>query len=99
VRLTTSGTEVHGDRPWDVVHIDHTLADLELVDEQTGINLGRPWLSIAFDAYSRRVLSFYLTFDNHDTNWQILPVAKSARAGKSRRKWQIRGIDHPGGES
>jgi hypothetical protein len=35
--LAASGTQAHGDRPWDVVHIDHTLCDLELVDEDSGI--------------------------------------------------------------
>lgn len=57
------GTERHGDRPFEVVHVDHTLVDVELVDQETGAGLGRPWLSLATDAYTRRVLATYLTFD------------------------------------
>lgn len=53
----------HGDFPWQVVHIDHTQIDVELVDETTGLALGRPWLTLMFDAFSRRVLCFVIGFD------------------------------------
>jgi len=53
----------HGDFPWQVVHIDHTEVDVELVDEASGLELGRPWLTLMFDAYSRRVLCFVVSFD------------------------------------
>ncbi|HEU5376488.1 MAG TPA: DDE-type integrase/transposase/recombinase [Ktedonobacteraceae bacterium] len=55
---------LYGDHPWEVVHIDHTQLDVELVDSKTGKNLGRPWSSFMTDAYSRRLLAVYLTFDN-----------------------------------
>ncbi|OHX42884.1 Mu transposase C-terminal domain-containing protein [Cytobacillus oceanisediminis] len=53
----------HGDYPFNICHIDHTLLDIELVCSETNKNLGRPWLTILMDAYSRRILAFYLTFD------------------------------------
>lgn len=56
-------TPRHGDRPFDVVHIDHTELDIELVDQRYGNNLGRPWLSVMIDANTRYVLAIYLTFD------------------------------------
>jgi len=31
----------HGDRPFEIAHIDHTLLDVELVDSQTGHHFGR----------------------------------------------------------
>src|SRR5690606_21935997 len=37
--------------------------DIELISQRTGKPLGRPWLSLAVDAFSRRVVGFYLTFD------------------------------------
>ncbi len=55
-------TPRHGDRPFEIVHIDHTELDVETV-ASTGQNLGRPWITIATDAFSRRTLAFYLTFD------------------------------------
>ena len=55
--------DVHGDYPLQVVHIDHTQLDVEIVST-TGFNLGRPWLTVAFDAASRSVLGIYLSFDS-----------------------------------
>jgi putative transposase len=56
-------TPRHGDRPWEVVHMDHTLLDIELVSAQTGRTLGRPWVTFVTDAFSRRLFVVYLTFD------------------------------------
>ena len=56
-------TPAHGSRPFQYVHIDHTQLDIELVSGRTGKPLGRPWLSFAVDAYSRRIVALYLTFD------------------------------------
>lgn len=56
-------TPPHGDRPWEIAHIDHTQVDVELVCSRTGRNLGRPWATLLMDAYSRRILAVYLTFD------------------------------------
>jgi putative transposase len=56
-------TPRHGDRPFEICHIDHTQLDIELVSSFSKINLGRPWLTLLIDAYSRRILAIYLTFD------------------------------------
>ncbi|WP_241747216.1 TnsA endonuclease N-terminal domain-containing protein [Lysinibacillus sphaericus] len=56
-------TPRHGDFPYQICHLDHTELDIELICSDTHENLGRPWLSLLIDAYSRRVLAFYLTFD------------------------------------
>jgi transposase InsO family protein len=56
-------TTRHGDRPFEIGHIDHTELDIELVCSVTGRNLGRPWMTILVDAFSRRGLALYLTFD------------------------------------
>ncbi len=56
-------TPRHGDFPFQICHLDHTELDIELICSDTHVNLGRPWLSLLIDAYSRRVLAYYLTFD------------------------------------
>ena len=56
-------TPRHGDRPLAIVHIDHTQLDIELRSSATGRLLGRPWGTLLMDAYSRRILAVYLTFD------------------------------------
>lgn len=56
-------TPRHGDRPFEIAHIDHTELDVETVCSRTGRVLGRPWLTLLSDAFSRRILALYLTFD------------------------------------
>lgn len=55
-------TPQHGTRPFQYVHIDHTQLDIELISSATGKQLGRPWLSLAIDTYTRRVVGVYLTY-------------------------------------
>lgn len=59
----TLTTPRHGDRPFEIGHIDHTELDIELVCSRTGQPLGRPWATLLTDAFSRRVLAVSLTFD------------------------------------
>ncbi len=54
---------VHGDRPWQVAHLDHTELDIELVDSETRKAIGRPWLTILIDAYCRKIFAFHITFE------------------------------------
>jgi putative transposase len=50
-------------KPLDVVQIDHTQVDIILVDEEHRLPLRRPWITVAFDVFSRMVLGFYVSFD------------------------------------
>ncbi len=59
----TPTTPRHGDRPFEIGHLDHTQLDVELVCSRTGRNLGRPWATFLTDAFSRRLLAVALGFD------------------------------------
>jgi putative transposase len=59
----TPTTPRHGDRPFAIVHLDHTPLDVELRASTTGRLLGRPSATFLTDAYSRRLLAVYLSFD------------------------------------
>ncbi|WP_233124536.1 integrase catalytic domain-containing protein [Agrobacterium vaccinii] len=50
-------------RPLQIVQIDHTKADVFIVDEETHLPIGRPWLTLAMDVCTRMVTGFYLTMD------------------------------------
>lgn len=56
-------TPRHGDRPFAVAHLDHTELDVLLVSSVTGKPLARPYLTMLTDAYSRRILALYTTYD------------------------------------
>lgn len=51
------------ERPLQRVQIDHTLADIFVVDEETRLPIGRPYLTLAIDVFSRMVIGFHLTMD------------------------------------
>ncbi|MBO0952629.1 helix-turn-helix domain-containing protein [Fibrella forsythiae] len=51
------------DFPLAVVQIDHTKLDLILVDNLHRQPLGRPWITLAIDVFSRMVVGFYVSFD------------------------------------
>ena len=58
-----TGLSRHGDRPFEVAHIDHTQLDVELVSSEGMRNLGRPWVTLCTDAFSRRILAVYVAID------------------------------------
>lgn len=55
-------TPIHCERPFELIHIDHTLLDIRPISSISGEPMSRPWLTIAMDAYSRRVVGFWLTY-------------------------------------
>lgn len=50
--------------PLAVVQIDHTPMDVILVDSIHRLPIGRPWLTLVMDVFSRVVLGFGLSFDS-----------------------------------
>jgi putative transposase len=50
-------------RPLELVQIDHTLADIMVVDEIERRSIGRPWLTLVIDVATRVVLGFHLSLD------------------------------------
>lgn len=49
-------------RPLERVEIDHTLLDLVVVHDKTGMPLGRPTVTVVVDAFSGYVLGFFISF-------------------------------------
>lgn len=59
----SSQSDRRGSRIWERAFIDGTTCDIELVDRETQIVLGRPYLTAMRDGYSGRHLSYWLSFD------------------------------------
>jgi putative transposase len=49
--------------PLDIVQIDHTPVDLIIVDSHERKPIGRPYLTVGIDVFSRCVSGFYLSLD------------------------------------
>jgi putative transposase len=51
------------DYPYAFIQIDHTQLDIIVVDEVYRMPVGRPWITMAIDVYSRMVAGFYISLD------------------------------------
>ncbi|WP_286378744.1 Mu transposase C-terminal domain-containing protein [Acinetobacter towneri] len=60
----TIGHFPNANYPLAVVQIDHTPIDIIVVDETHRLPIGRPFLTLAIDVYSRMIVGFYLSLDH-----------------------------------
>lgn len=51
------------DAPLRRAEMDHTLLDLMVIDDESGLPLGRPYVTVCIDDYSRCVLGIYIGFE------------------------------------
>ena len=72
-------TPRHGDRPFEICHIDHTQLDIELIDPITGQNFGRPWMTLLTDACSRRILVAYLVYEHPSYRASMMVLRECVR--------------------
>lgn len=59
-------------RPGEVYEIDHHKLKIVLFDSQTGLILGRPWLTLALDRFTRAVVGYYLSL--RSPNWHSIAM-------------------------
>lgn len=50
-------------KPLESAEIDHTKLDLFVIDDDSHIPLGRPWLTICIDSHTRCILGIYIGFE------------------------------------
>jgi putative transposase len=62
-RESAAGVAPQPQRPLDLVQIDHTPIDLIVVDELARQPIGRPYLTIAIDVFSRCVVGMIVTLE------------------------------------
>lgn len=51
------------DFPLAVIQIDHTPADVVIVESRSRLPLGRPWITLAIDVYSRMVVGSFVSME------------------------------------
>lgn len=76
--MPTAGKFPNADFPLAVVQIDHTPVDIILVDDAHRKPIGRPWITLAMDVYSRMVVGYYLSFDAPSETSVAMCVAQAA---------------------
>lgn len=63
VKFRSSGMGERASLPLERASIDHCRLDVFVVDEQTGLPLGRPWLTVILDECTRMILGYSVSFD------------------------------------
>ncbi|OCT16707.1 hypothetical protein A8709_08550 [Paenibacillus pectinilyticus] len=49
--------------PLHIVEIDHTQLDIDVIDEKTGLVIGRPYISLGIDVYSRKIWCMEVSYE------------------------------------
>ena len=57
------GKNPRGNFPLELVQIDHTPLDLDLVDEENRESIGRAYLTLGIDVFSRMIMGFYISYE------------------------------------
>lgn len=80
-------------RPLERVEIDHTVMNLLLIDEDTGLLIGRPTITVAVDCFTRWVVGFYIGFE--PPGWQsVMHCLRHAISGKEDLRKRFPKIKH-----
>jgi putative transposase len=95
----TDGMFQEGTYPLDVIQIDHTPIDIIVVDEKYRQPIGRPYLTLAIDIYSRMVTGLYIALEEPSyfsvsqcLSNSILPKENFLRSLEIEGEWNICGI-------
>lgn len=79
-----SGLEVT--YPLEIVQIDHAIIDLIVVSPLTRQVIGRPWITLAIDVFTRCVVGYYMSFDPPDQTSVALTLEHSCLP---KEKWLL----------
>ena len=86
--------------PLSVIQIDHTPVDLILVDDKHRKPIGRPFITVAIDVYSRMVTGYYISLDAPSVTSVSMCISRSIlpkdelllEFGLSDVKWDVFGV-------
>ena len=75
----SAGTFPNADYPLAYVQIDHTPLDIEIVDEQYRQTIGRAYLTLAIDVFSRMIAGYHLSLEAPSTTSVAMCISVSVR--------------------
>ena len=81
------------DRILQVVEVDHTQAKIEVVDDETGKCLGRPWITVALCRRSRMVVGLHVHFEGPSLN-AVMQCLKNVMLPKAFLKKLVPELDY-----
>lgn len=81
-------------RPMERVEIDHTVVDVVLVDEVTGLPWGRPTITIAVDCFTGCIVGLYMSAEAPSLN-AVLGCLRHTCLPKNSDSPEMEGLDWP----
>ncbi|MDQ0651567.1 DDE-type integrase/transposase/recombinase [Pseudomonas cedrina] len=80
--------------------IDHTLLDVLLVEEETGLVIGRPYITVVLDKFSRMIMGYLLHLSAPNTETVLRVIERAirpkanllARFPKVQNEWRAHGM-------
>ena len=78
----------HGSRPFEYAHLDHTELDIEIVDRNER-NIGRPWLTLMIDTYTRKIIAWIITFSPPSHRSCMLIIRKCIKKHRRMPDWVV----------
>ncbi len=90
--VQTFGKGPHTDRPLQRIEIDHTPCDIQVIDGRTKLVLGRPWITVAIDHFSRMIVGMHIGFQGPCAD-SVLRCLRNAIAPKTYVKERFPAIE------
>jgi putative transposase len=100
-KFAPHGTPPEVEWPLAETQIDHSLLDIMVVDSEHRLPIGRPWLTVLIDVFSRVILGFFVSLDPPGSIGTGLCIANAilpkerwlARLGID-AEWPVWGLPH-----
>lgn len=93
LKFRNSGKGAIAQKPLARVAMDHCRMNLFVVDEKAGLPLGRPWLTLLLDEYSRYVVGYYIGFEE-PSNVSVARAIRQAISPKTEIVSGVPGIEN-----
>ncbi len=84
-----NGTYQEGRYPGCVIQMDHTELDIWLVDALTKQPMGRPWLTLGADTFSRSLWGFFLSFDSPSSETVTSAIINGLTIKEKLLEWRL----------
>ncbi|MFX1295806.1 MAG: TnsA endonuclease N-terminal domain-containing protein [Promethearchaeota archaeon] len=81
-------TYKEGRYPCSIIQMDHTLLDIWLVDSFTKQPLGRPWLTMGIDVFSRSIWGYYISFEEPSRESVLKAILIGFMQKKDLQEWK-----------
>ncbi|MHA1428205.1 MAG: hypothetical protein ACTSQI_19655 [Candidatus Helarchaeota archaeon] len=89
IKRGLTGTYREGRYGGAVIQMDHTLLDIWVVDAFTKQPLGRPWITLGIDVFSRSIWGFYISLDQPSQESVTQAILNGLTAKKDLHEWEV----------